>query len=220
MNAPCTAAHPHGFWRAEWWLYSPVLQDDEPDGEEERHPVLVQRDDADHDEVVEVHLDRPAGDLDEDGRRDHEAHRGQHGAHTAVAGHERGGRRHHRERGDEQRLDRAGADGFAAHEREDEDPRDVHPEEREDPTVALRPDVVRQARPGREPGSYLFDARGEEAGTAVSAGDSCIGGSEHRLSHLGPARSGVPRPAVVVAGVKHRHPTAVLEVASVRRSQG
>ena len=35
-----------------------VLEDDVADGDEERPPVLVQRDDADHHEEVEVHLDQ------------------------------------------------------------------------------------------------------------------------------------------------------------------
>ena len=35
-----------------------MLEDDVADGDEERPPVLVERDDADHHEVVEVHLDR------------------------------------------------------------------------------------------------------------------------------------------------------------------
>ena len=38
-----------------------VLEHDVADGDEERPPVLVQRDDADHHEVVEVHLDDAAG---------------------------------------------------------------------------------------------------------------------------------------------------------------
>ena len=56
-----------------------VVQDDEADREPERQPVLVQREDADHHEEVEVHLDDAAPEVDEHRRgRDEAGARGDH----------------------------------------------------------------------------------------------------------------------------------------------
>ena len=54
-----------------------VLEHDVADGDEERPPVLVQRDDAHHHEVVEVHLDESVGEMHEDGRARQQSHRGE-----------------------------------------------------------------------------------------------------------------------------------------------
>jgi hypothetical protein len=67
-----------------------VVQHDEQDRETERHPVLVQRDDADHDEEVEVHLDVAAGQVHQHrGRRDEAERRRRGPQHPAVVAHQR-----------------------------------------------------------------------------------------------------------------------------------
>lgn len=52
-----------------------VVCDDEADGQQERHPVLVQGQYPDHHEEVEVHLDDPAGEMHEYGRRNDQTYR-------------------------------------------------------------------------------------------------------------------------------------------------
>ena len=57
-----------------------VLEHDVADGDEERPPVLVERDDTHHDEEVEVHLDHAAGQVHERGRAREQPERGDDGA--------------------------------------------------------------------------------------------------------------------------------------------
>ena len=94
-----------GCWPA-WWLNmsvgrdgaaEPVRQHREHDVPEERHPVLVERDEADEDEEVEVGLDRAAGQVHQHRRAVHEAGGDEEGGDAAVprhAGEHQAGQRH------------------------------------------------------------------------------------------------------------------------------
>jgi hypothetical protein len=67
-------------------LYQPedaVLRRHVGDGDPERDPVLVEGDDADTDEVEEVRLDEPAGEVGEDGTDGHERPRAEGGPSAA-----------------------------------------------------------------------------------------------------------------------------------------
>ena len=68
MNPPWIAAHIHGLLDARLVVEhhrriddagQAVLEHDVSDRDQQRKPVLVERDDADHHEVREVHLDAP-----------------------------------------------------------------------------------------------------------------------------------------------------------------
>ena len=115
-----------------------MLQDDVADGDEERVPVLVQRDHADHDEVVEVHLDHPAGEVHEHRRRREQAEGREDGRLATLGPHD--------PRGDGEGAHGAGLDEpvkrvLAADDGEEEHHRHVDPEQVQDPPVALGPDL-------------------------------------------------------------------------------
>src|SRR3954469_15734157 len=82
----------------------PVVHEDDGDGQAERHPVLVQGDDGDHDEEVEVALDGAAHQVDDDRRAEHQGDGGDAAAGTAGQAAAGGGvrtERRHRHVGEE-----------------------------------------------------------------------------------------------------------------------
>ena len=119
-----------------------VVGRDEPDRHEERDPVLVEGDQAHHDEEVEVHLDGAAGEVHEDGRRGHETGAGDAGSGAPAQARLKRGRAG--EQGDESRLEKAVTHRLAPDHAEDGDPGDVQPEHDEHGPVAGGPQVGRQ----------------------------------------------------------------------------
>jgi hypothetical protein len=101
-----------------------VLEHDVADGDEEGPPVLVERDYPHDDEVVEVHLDHAAGQMDEDGRARQQPEGGGDGAEAPVPPK---GRRLSGQARDQTRLEQAVRKTLVLSEREQEEPGNVEP---------------------------------------------------------------------------------------------
>ena len=116
-----------------------VVEDDEADGDEERSPVLIERQDADHHEEVEVGLDEAAGEVHDHGRGHHQAEGG-HGRGEppapAVGGGQAG------EDGDQAGLGHAVDHPEAAEEAVEEDHRHVGPQQVAQGPVADPPHIL------------------------------------------------------------------------------
>ena len=93
-KAPWIRAQRSGWATAAGWLKTSagakhaeegVVEHDEADGDEERPPVLVEGEDADHDEEVEVGFDEAAREVHDDGRGQDEADGGHGGGGLAAA---------------------------------------------------------------------------------------------------------------------------------------
>ena len=118
----------------------PVMQDDVGHGQQERHPVLVERENAHHDEEVEMHLDVAAGQVHEHRRRRHQTERGDGGAHAASKRWNRGDDRGRRDRAAfEQRVPATVAEA----ERDAGEAGGVKRQQRDDRPVPPGPDAFR-----------------------------------------------------------------------------
>ena len=118
-----------------------VVQDDVADREEERDPVLVQREQPDHHEEVEVRLDDAAPEVDEQRRARDEA--GARGDHPPA---QRDARQHRDDRERDHRADveEDVAEPVAAGEAEQQQPGDVRREHGDDHAVAALEEVRRE----------------------------------------------------------------------------
>jgi hypothetical protein len=145
-----------------------VVQDDKSGREQERHPVLVQREQHDDHEEVEVRLDRPVGEVHDDRRRGEQPERDERRAGAARAD-ERGGGRPQRDRA---ALEGAVRDVVAALEPPQRDRDGVQPEEHEERAVAAAELAVgkrvaagqQPAGPGRRAAAAGWRAHRHRAG--------------------------------------------------------
>jgi hypothetical protein len=139
-----------------------VVQDDVERREQERDPVLVERQHDGHHEEVEVRFDVAAGDVDDERGGGQEAGGDARRAQLAPAGEALGDRGAGDRRGVERRM----PDREARDEAEREQRRSVEPQEVDHPPVALRPALVgkglapRQevAQMAHDPHRQMFDS--------------------------------------------------------------
>jgi len=121
-----------------------VVEDDVGDRQQVGEPLLVEREDGDHDEEVEVRLDPAVPEVDEDRRARQQAER--HGA-GADAPAQTGMAAEEAQRGDRQDLDRAVHEAVVAQQAEGEEQHDVQPDQPHHRAVPGQPDVGRQGAP-------------------------------------------------------------------------
>ena len=160
---PCTNDHSHGCACAAGWLKICAPQPDradavadhgEDDVPQERHPVLVERDEADDDEEVEVRLDAAAGEQHECDGAEHQPARDEERRPAAMA--DQVAENQAGQRGDH---GLGGLDGgVAEHEREADQQRDVQEQHALEQPVAPVPrtavERVAARQVGQEPRQY------------------------------------------------------------------
>jgi hypothetical protein len=148
MTWAALAASTNAPWMPAQHADEAVVDDDVADRDQERHPVLVEREDADHHEEVEVrlgdaapqvHEHRGGGDQAERGRRDTQAQ-------VDLLGRgDRGGQRKDRA------LERHVQNRLAAEQAERREADDVQPEQPDDRMVAAAEDVLGEHLALRQP---------------------------------------------------------------------
>jgi hypothetical protein len=117
-----------------------VVNHDIDDGDAEREPRLIQRDERDHDEEMEVHLDQAAAEVREDRRAGHEPERGQDLARTLGEPRQGGP---HRERDDDGRLGKGMPNAVPRRDPYPRDDEDVSPQKEDDPAMPPSPALGR-----------------------------------------------------------------------------
>ena len=126
----------------------PVVDQDEPDRDQVRHPLLVVGEHRDHHEEVEVRLGRAVREVHQRGRRGERSERDHAGARPAGEPRRRGAGRGH---GD---ADEAGAQAqqrrVLDQDAEQREPDDVAPHHAEHPPMAALPHVPRQRAAARQ----------------------------------------------------------------------
>ncbi len=131
-----------------------VVQDDVERREQERDPVLVERQHDDHHEEVEVRLDVAAGDVDDECRSGQQAGGDDRRAQLAPVGealHDRG-------RGDRRGVQRRVPQRKALEQAEREQPGDVEPEQLDHPAMTLLPALIGKGLPlGQEVAQMAHD---------------------------------------------------------------
>jgi hypothetical protein len=112
------------------------MEEDEGDGDEEGEPGLIERDDHNHHEEVEMHLDQAARHVHEHpGRRD-EPHRRERGAPVAAQALDAGAGG---EGGDERDLRQRVEDAVPFGDSDEEERRDVDPRQGDDRSMPTFP---------------------------------------------------------------------------------
>jgi hypothetical protein len=113
-----------------------VVDDDVAEGQPERQPVLVEGDNPDHHEEVEVGLDHPAGQVDDDGRGGDQSEHGRRRPGPPADGWEGGGQREHRH---QRRLLKGVGHAHAPGDGEGGDAGHVQPQQPDDPPGGVAP---------------------------------------------------------------------------------
>lgn len=121
-----------------------MLAEHKGEEEQEGDPVLIERDYDDHDEIEEVKLDEAAREMDEHGGRHKKAEAAAHGAKAPT---KLGRAGQYGERGDRGCLGERVLDAQTHIEGEEDDGRDVYPEQGGDAEMAQPPVLGRQWAP-------------------------------------------------------------------------
>jgi hypothetical protein len=181
-----------------------VVQDDVGDRQEERHPVLVEGQQADHHEEVEVRLDGPVPQVDEQrGARD------EAGAGRDHPPAQRDARQHRddRERDHRPDVEEDVAERVAAGEAEQEQAGDVGRQDADDHPVAALEEMRRQHPSLGHGGAEPAAGPGQKGTPRGNAGTGGVG----RRAHTGGGHAGMIGPAgrILTVLAHRRHPGRV-----------
>jgi hypothetical protein len=170
------------------------MDGDVADREQKREPVLVEREQGDHEEEVEVRLDLPVPEVDEDGRGGDQADGSRHGAHPARQPRPR---RDRRGGADERGLEHGVDHPVPARDREDREAARVESDGGDDPAMSLFPGPVREelalGKGGEDGAQHAAD--GAPGVGAAASPPPRIGRRKGRSGVTHPTEDRFPRPA-------------------------